>query len=258
MELLFLLKKIVTPFFLPVTVVFVLLVAGTAIIWRSKKQQRWGKILLLLGVLLLTLAGYGFFTERLTASLENRYPPLTNPESVIKNKKTVYIIVLGGGSYDDPRLPASSRLAPESLIRLLEGIRLHNRLPDAKLILSGGAVFQDVPEAVILAETALLMGARQKDLILESKSLDTAGQAREISALIGKAPCILVTSAIHMPRSMALFHRRGMTPVPAPTNFLTTRHSRLQPGNFFPNATSLRRAEAAIHEYLGLMALKFQ
>jgi len=258
MELLFLLKKIVTPFFLPVTVIFVLLVTGTAIIWRSKKKQRWGKILLLLGVLLLILAGYGFFTERLAASLENRYPPLTNPESVIENKKTVYIIVLGGGSFDDPRLPASSRLAPESLIRLLEGIRLHNRLPDAKLILSGGTLFQDVPEAVLLAETALLMGARQKDLILESKSLDTAGQAREIYTMIGKAPCILVTSAIHMPRSLAFFHRRGMAPVPAPTNFLTARHPRLRPGDFFPNATSLRRAEAAIHEYLGLLALKFQ
>jgi len=259
MDALFLLKKIVTPFFMPLSVILILLAAGLAIIWKNKlKKRNNGKALLLLGTTLLVLAGYGVFTDRLAASLENRYPPLHDLEAIKKNHDPVFIAVLGGGSYPDQQLPLSSQLAPDSLSRLVEGIRLYRRLPGAKLLLSGGAAFQDVPEALTLAKTAILLGAREEDLVVEAKSLDTADQAREIAARVGKVPCILVTSAIHMPRSVALFRKHGLNPIPAPTNYLTVKQTRLAPGAFFPNATSLRRAEAAIHEYLGLLAIKYR
>jgi len=258
MDALFLLKKIVTPFFMPLSFILILLVAGLAIIGAGRKKHRTGKALLLLGTALLLLAGYGFITDRLAASLENRYPPLLHLDNVKKISDRVFIVVLGGGSNPDQQLPLPSQLTPESLSRLVEGVRLYRQLPGARLLLSGGAVFQDVPEALTLAETAMLLGARKEDIYMESKSLDTGDQAREIAAMIGKAPCILVTSAIHMPRSIALFRKQGLNPVPAPTNYLVMKRTHLHPGIFFPNALSLRKAEAAIHEYLGLLATNWR
>ncbi|HOF04851.1 MAG TPA: ElyC/SanA/YdcF family protein [Syntrophales bacterium] len=255
MDILFLMKKTVTPFFMPLSIILVLLLSGLFILGKNKKKPPAGKFLILTGTVLLALASYGFIVDPLITPLESRYPPLLNPEDIPRRQDVKFVVVLGGGSYPAGDLPLSSRLSPESLTRLLEGMRLYRLLPGTKLLLSGGAFLQDEPEAALLAKTALLMGAREEDLLREDKSLDTADQAREIAAMIGKSHFLLVTSAVHMPRSVTLFRRHGLDPVPAPTNFLAVKRTRLQPGSFFPNATSLRKLEATGHEYLGLLAI---
>jgi len=68
---------------------------------------------------------------------------------------------------------------------------------------------------------------------------------------VGSHPFILVTSAAHMPRAAGFFKKRGLQPIPAPTDFLNTRH-RLDSDDLVPDATKLVRAQIAIYEYLGL------
>ena len=254
---LFLLKKIVSPLFQPLSIVSLLLVSGLILLWMTKKKSL-GKFFLTLGTILLLLASYGFMADRLAVSLENRYPPLLKVEDMQKGKDIKWIVVLGGGAMPDPRLPLSSQLSPDSLTRLLEGVRLHRQLPGSRLILSGGAVFQDVPEGETLAKTAMLMGVKEKDMVRENKSLDTADQAKLISNIVGHDQFILVTSAIHMPRSIALFRKYGMDPIAAPTNYLVDKQSGIHPQAFFPRAHSLGKTEAAIHEYLGLIWMHVQ
>ncbi|MCK9195833.1 MAG: YdcF family protein [Syntrophales bacterium] len=256
-EILFLLKKIVSPLFQPLSIVLVLLVSGLMLMWMTRKKNI-GKIFLTLGTILLLIASYGFLADRLVVSLENRYFPLLNAKNIHNSKDIKWIVVLGGGSLPDPRLPLSSQLNPDSLARLLEGVRLHRQLPDSRLILSGGAVFQDAPESETLAKTAILMGMSESDMVRENKSLDTADQAKFISNIVGDNKFILVTSAIHMPRSMALFRKFGMNPIAAPTNYMVVKQSRIHPQAFFPGSGSLREMEAAIHEYLGLIWMRVQ
>jgi uncharacterized SAM-binding protein YcdF (DUF218 family) len=256
-ESLFLLKKIVSPFFQPLSIVLVLLVSGLILTWMTKKKNL-GRIITTLGTILLLLASYGFLVERLVVSLENRYLPLLDVKNINNSQDIKWIVVLGGGSLPDSRLPLSSQLGPSSLIRLLEGVRLHRQLPGSRLILSGGAVFQDTPESETLAKTAALMGVGENDMIRENKSLDTADQAKLISRTVGRSRFILVTSAIHMPRSMALFRKFGLDPIPAPTEYLVVRQSRTHPQAFFPSSGSLGEMEAAIHEYLGLIWMHVQ
>lgn len=256
-DTLFLLKKIVSPLFQPLSIVSLLMVSGLILLWMTKKKNL-GKIFLTLGTILLLLSSYGFMADRLAVSLENRCSPLLKVEDIQKSKDIKWIVVLGGGTQPDPRLPLSSQLSPDSLTRLLEGVRLHRQLPDSRLILSGGAVFQDVPEGETLAKTAMLMGVKENDMIRENKSLDTADQAKLISNIVGRSRFILVTSAIHMPRSIALFRKFGMDPIAAPTNYLVDKQSRFHPQAFFPSAHSLRKMEAAIHEYLGLIWMRVQ
>jgi len=256
-EILFLLKKIVSLFFQPLSVVLVLLVSGLLLLWMTKKKKL-GRIIITLGTIVLLLTSYGVLAERLVASLENRYLPLLEVKNIHNAKDIKWIVVLGGGTLPDPRLPLSSQIGPSSLTRLLEGIRLHRQLPGSRIILSGGAVFQAVPESETLAKTAFLMGVNENDVVGENKSLDTADQARLIAGIVGRSRFILVTSAIHMPRSMALFHKFGLDPIPAPTSYIVVKQSRTHPQAFFPSAGSLSEMEAAIHEYLGLIWMHVQ
>ena len=233
------------------------MVSGLILIWMTKKKNL-GKILLTLGTILLLLASYGFLTDRLVVSLENRYLPLLDVKNIHNSEDIKWIVVLGGGVLPDPRLPLSSQLCQESLTRLLEGVRLHRELPGSRLILSGGAGFQDILEGELLTKTAMLMGLSENDIVRENKSLDTADQAKLISSVVGRNHFILVTSAIHMPRSIVLFHKFGMNPIAAPTNYMVVKQSHVSPGDFFPCSDSLRKTEAAIHEYMGLIWVRMQ
>jgi len=135
---------------------------------------------------------------------------------------------------------------------VVEGVRLHKAVPGSKLLLSGGAVFDPVPEAEVMAQIAVLLGVKPQDITLESDSRDTAEEAAIIAKMIGREKFILVTSAAHMPRSMALFRRRGMQPIPAPADFRAPNTQSSDPMRFFPGVWSLVQTQIAVHEYLGL------
>ncbi len=71
-----------------------------------------------------------------------------------------------------------------------------------------------------------------------------------LKKIVGNHPFILVTSAYHMPRAMALFTAQHMHPIPAPTQFIGL--TQLSIKTVIPNASSLFLSDLAIHEYLGL------
>ncbi len=148
------------------------------------------------------------------------------------------------------RLTVKSTRQP--LARVVEGVRLYKAIPGTKLLLSGGGVFDPVPEAEVMARIALLLGVKPQDISLETDSRDTADQAEIIAKMIGPEKIILVTSAAHMPRSMALFRKRGLQPIPAPADFHVRGAQRPVPGMVFPHGSSLSEVEIAAHEYLGL------
>lgn len=250
----FLFKKIVGPLFFPVTTILVTLIFGLFFLLLTRRQ-RTGKILIFIGTIFLGLLSYDGVSERILRPLEYKYPPLLNSQS-IQNVK--WIVVLGGGHSSDPKLPVTSQLSEASLVRLIEGIRLHRNLPQTKLVLSGGGFFDPICDAKFLAEVAVAIGVRKDALILEEISKDTEEQARLIQQIVGRERFILITSASHMPRSMALFGRLGLKPVPAPTDHLVKERQEITPGDFFPSAGSLRKAEIAFYEYLGLAWAKLR
>ena len=247
---LFLLKKIVTPLFYPLSVVLFALCAGLFLLWRNKRRRE-GLLLVTIAVIVLACASFDFFADGLIRSLEHWYPPLMVSE---KNRpqNIQWIVVLGGGHTVDPALPVSSQISGDSLVRLFEGVRLHRKLPGSKLILSGGAVFQKKAEAETMASVAEVMGVSSMDIIQEGQSRDTEDQVRLLKPLIGSKPFILVTSAVHMPRSMDAFKRKGLLPIAAPTGHVTTAGHGFQPRRFYPAAETLRYTEMAVHEYLGI------
>jgi uncharacterized SAM-binding protein YcdF (DUF218 family) len=251
----FLIKKIVALFLYPVGLCLGIFILGLFCLWATRRQ-RLGKVLVTLGTVLLLLFSTSLISLGLLVPLEQRYPALLHPETVSWGPKSPpspkWIVVLGGGHVSDPRLPANSQISASALGRVVEGVRLHKAVPGSKLLLSGGAVFDPVPEAEVMGQIAVLLGVKSQDITLESNSRDTAEEAENIAKMIGREKFILVTSAAHMPRSMALFRRRGLQPIPAPADFRAPNTQSSDPMRFFTGVGSLVQTQTAVHEYLGL------
>jgi len=249
--MIFLVKKIISPFFMPLPACLFLALLGLFCLWFTRKQKA-GKVLLTISTVFLGLLSYGAVSDMVARPLEQKYPPLAKFES-LNNVK--WIVVLGGGSGVDPVLPFSTYLSEASLKRLSEAVFIHNRLPGSKLIVTGRSGFEGfTPVAEVMASTAEEWGVDREDIIVEKKAADTKDHVIYVKEILGNDPLILVTSASHMPRAIALFRKHGMAPIPAPTDYMVKeREGVLTPGVFFPGPGALEKAESAIHEYLGLI-----
>jgi uncharacterized SAM-binding protein YcdF (DUF218 family) len=252
----FLAKKVVALFFYPVSVCLGFLILGLICLWVTRRQ-RLGKFLVTLGTVLLLLMSMPFIASGLLTPLERRYPPLLHPESLAWGPAGAtspkWIVVLGGGHVSDPGLTANSQISAAALGRVVEGVRLYRAIAGSKLLLSGGGVFDPVPEAEVMARIAGLLGVKPEDIRLETDSLDTADQAEILAKTLGRGKFILVTSAAHMPRAMALFRKRGLEPIPAPADYLVKEAPKFAPVGLIPNDRCLWQVHVAVHEYLGLV-----
>ncbi len=252
----FMFKRIFSNLLFPVPLCLEILILGLFLLWFTRRQ-RAGKIVVTLGTVLLLLLSNYAVTDTLLIPLEGKYPALLDPkssESLTRDNKTsgTMIVMLGGGHASDPQLPVTDQLTETALARLVEAVRIYKALPGSKLILSGGSGVDPVPEAEVLAKVAPIMGVNPQDIILESESINTEDEARRLKPVLGKEKFILVTSASHMPRSMAMFKKQGMNPLPAPAGHLV-KGGEIPGWQFaFPSAGDLYRAERAFYEYLGL------
>jgi len=250
----FFLKKLAASWLLLLPFSLLLLAASLLLVRKHRT-----KAFVLAGAALVVLFGAStpWVANRLAGSLESRYPPRP-PASL--HERYDYIVVLGGGIKGIPgRRPATSLLSSSSLARLIEGLRLLMAHPNARLLLSGGMVDRPANEAVVMAEAAMELGVRRQQIIIEKNSRDTREQAENIGRMVGQRPFLLVTSAIHMPRAMLIFQSRGLSPVPAPTDYLVTNSELTGLGRYFsflPGSFQLTKTERAIHEYLGIFWFK--
>ena len=149
-------------------------------------------------------------------------------------------------------LPATSQLSAPSQARLVEGIRILNSIPQAKLLVSGDS------DGQITHGAARILGINPAQIVVEKKARDTEEQAVEIRSLVGQDRFVLVTSALHMPRSMGLFAKKGMSPIAAPADFqIKPRQTPSRPGEkFLPTSQGGPIADSLIHEWLGILWAK--
>jgi uncharacterized SAM-binding protein YcdF (DUF218 family) len=139
--------------------------------------------------------------------------------------------------------------------RLDEAWRLY-RMQPKPIIVTGGHVDPFTPakdENKIAREFLIRWGVPERDVIGEEKSRDTFENALETRKVLQKRGWkryLLVTSALHMPRSMLVFSSRVPEPIPAPGDF-SVGEIELTPFAFLPSEGAAPRIYAAIHEYVG-------
>jgi len=243
---LFLLKKIAGEALSPLSIVVLVLLVGLVLLWFTQRQ-RLAKLIATAGFLLLVAVSYGLLGGPALHALESDYEPLVSPPEGVK-----WIVVLGGGTMSDPAVPPMWRVTEATLARTVEGVRLHRKLPGSRLVLSGGPVFTSGSDAEGMSALAMELGVPSERIVMEAVSADTESQARAMRELLKGERCILVTSAAHMRRSVGLFRKAGVDVLPAPTDYLALTNPGLAPADFFPGTRALRRADSAVHEYLGI------
>lgn len=253
----FMFKKVISQFLSPVPLVICIMLVGLFRLWFTHKQLS-GKFFVSFGLLLLLLLSNSQISNYLIGYLESTYRPhtiqLSNETDELSDGNSVtFVVVLGGGHTSDPGLPFTSQISETTMVRLIEGIRIYRKYPGSKLILSGGKVFDLVPGALHMANIAKELGVDEHDLIIESQSRDTKDEARLIKPIVNDDKFILVTSASHMHRSMAMFKKLGMDPIPAPAGHRFRHVQDSNPLEYFPSSYNLAKSQRAVHEYLGMI-----
>ena len=247
MELGFLVKQTVAFFFEPFGMVISLLIVGIYFLYKSNYLR--AKIFLTSSLVLLFLFSYPPFVNLLVQNLENQYPKYGYTESI------KYIHVLGNGHNTDAEQPISSKISDAGTKRVLEGVIIHKRIPNSKLIFTGYEGTTNRTNAEMNALLAKALGVKSSDMIINGSPVDTQEEAEFTKSLLGVKPFVLVTSATHMPRAMMIFHALGMHPIAAPTNYYKSEYKGLFRA---PNARYFYISKAAVHEYLGMLLVKLK
>lgn len=222
--------------------------------WRGWHRLATSATLLLLAAL-LTLTAIPVGDWALT-SLETRYPvnpPLDTPPDGI--------IVLGG-AVETAKWRATGQVhLNDQAERVTEAAVLALRYPTARIVLAGGGatlgpIGGDLPsEAAAMAALLAQLGVNPDRFILEDQSRNTAGNAEFSRALAQPKPgerWLLITSAAHLPRSVAAFERAGWTGlIPWPVDLSTPPGGR---GRTWDMALNLYLLNRAVKEYVGIIA----
>lgn len=168
-------------------------------------------------------------------------------------------IVLGGLS--DPTVTNAEHWEFNKAVeRLTEAVALYREGRVKALLITSGSgdlLNQQAKEAPGLAAWALAMGVPQQALIVESASRNTRENATLSLPLAderGLLSFVLVTSAVHMPRSAAIFKKagydkEGRTLVLWPVD--TQQSDPRFPLNIVPDPSALSTVQAVIREMLG-------
>ena len=212
-----------------------------------------GRRLLGLSLLLLLLLSLPVTSVLLYSVLETE--PVITPEQITQGQPQA-IVVLGGGRDLDAPEYAGDTISPRTLGRLRYAAKLA-RETGLPIIPSGGN-----PGAIGVAEAVLARDLLTSEfgvsvMTIERRSSTTWENARYTAQLMKQLQIeriILVTDASHMQRSLYAFERNGITPLPAPTNFLSVSRRTISPGlRYLPSARALKESSDALHEMMGTL-----
>ena len=245
----FILKQFLKRLILP-PMSWILLLLVVLVFWN----RRWARKLLLAAFLLVIALHSTHVQYWARYSLESRYSPLIDPRQA---EPYDAIVVLTGGSIPAGGLVQFPTISEAMFRRLDEAWRLYRILPKP-IIVSGGHVDPFTPaqdENKIPRDYLILWGVPSQDVIAEPDSRDTFESAIEVKKILDEKRWkryLLVTSAVHMPRSMLAFQSVAPSPIAAPGDF-TVREKLFSPLELFPSAKAAEEIRNTIHEYLGLL-----
>lgn len=189
----------------PIAAAFLLALAS----WLARGRRR--RVLAALGVVVALAGSNGVVASAIVRRLEMQYLP---PAAGVTADA---IVVLSGGE----RLPLPPRPTldlNDAGDRLTYGAILFRRGAAPRLVVTGAAVANDMRTFLVQ------LGLPPDAVVAETQSYDTHDHARNLCPLLasqGVSRVLLVTSASHMPRSLAVFERGcpALDVVPAPTDY---------------------------------------
>ena len=169
-------------------------------------------------------------------------------------------IVLGGFAR---HFPGSDNIKlAETGDRLWQTVSLYQQGKIRKIFISGGGIQNAKSEAAAVRDALIAMGIPVEDIIAEETSRNTYENAIFSAELIAAnypvASCILITSAVHIKRSLGCFQKAGLNPDIFPSDHIT-RHEKMYWAEWFrPDPAALLYWDRILNEWVGIMIYKMK
>jgi uncharacterized SAM-binding protein YcdF (DUF218 family) len=243
----FVLLKILLFFFRPL--IWIVILFALALLVRNEKRK---KLLLKLGFIVLMFFTNPFIIRQLMQWYE--------PDPVHLTPGEIYTtgIVLGGFvGYDADEKQSYFTAASD---RFIETALLYKTGHIKKIIVAGGngyIVKNDFKESSFVKEKFKELGVPEEDIFTDTTSRNTLENAINSKKITDSfhlpGTCLLISSALHLPRARLVFKKNGLDVKPYPCDFISKEGG----GNFFedyliPSTTPLRNWEFFIKELLGI------
>lgn len=230
----------------------VLLLLGGLGLRRSARWRRAGDRVIAVAAVALALVMLTPLAALVALPLENRFPRLEEPERVDG------IIMLGGAV--NPIITAdrgdpSLNDAAERVVAFADLIRRH---PEARAVSTGGSgilLRQGLKEDQTVRAVLAQMGLPEGRVLYETDSRNTWENALYSQTIAAPKPgerWILVTSALHMPRSVGIFRQLGWPVIPHPVDYRT--RSDASPPVPAELDRPLALLDDAVREWIGLLS----
>lgn len=258
----FFLSKLLPLFLYPLGLACLLLLVSLVCWWFA---PRWMPLPVLLALIILLITSNSDFSNFLVRSLEHQNIPTG------ELPRAEAIVLLGGAT--KPAIPPRPMVdVNEQGDRVLYTAKLYQDHKAPLIIASGGRIdweggtpqSSSISEAADMAKLLTLMGVPKEAIIEEPTSLNTYENAINVHKILqekGLNKILLVTSALHMPRSLAIFKRLGIETIAAPTDFFISEDDQKLSSAFFeilPDAERLAITTKAIKEYIGLIVYRLK
>lgn len=258
----FSLSKLLPLLVYPVGVTCWLLMAALIIRGRPRLQR----MLTAAALVNLLVFSNQWVAELMAEQFERRHVPQAELPSADA------IVLLGGGTRAKlPPRPISE--LNEAGDRMAYAAHLYHLGKAPVVIVSGGAIDlfgSTVAEAEAMHEYLVAFGVPDAAIVQEARSRNTYENAiyvRDILEDLGAQRVLLVTSALHMPRSVAIFVKQGMDVIPAPVDFTVTgaeegrtvaRGWDGQVLKLLPSAEHLELSTRVLREVIGLVVYRLR
>ncbi len=257
------LSKFLPLFVYPLGLACVLIFLALLVSYKRKTSN----ILIVLALVILWLSSTTGFSNLLARSLELKYlPPTEIPSGQV-------LVVLGGGT--EPASPPRTTVEINGAgDRVLYAAELYKQGKAPFILLSGGDIewlsSGSTTPAQDMAALLVQMGVPESALWLENESMNTYENALYAKEFLDEQDIdqiLLITSAMHMPRAVALFEKQGFDVTPLPVDFSVTDSisASSSEGNIvgklidiMPTASNLALTTNAMKEYLGYFIYKLQ
>lgn len=247
----FLIKKLISVFIHLIPGLFLLLMLGLLI------RSRWPKcslVLLWSGLSLLVALSSPAVSNRLVATLENKYPALSAAPD-----DTALVLVLADGHIWAPDRPTNTVLKAIGLSRLTEGIRLWKTQPQSVLATSGEKFRSPVEHSLVMNRFALQQGVSAEQTVQFPTTRDTHDEIVDAIAYLesqgspSNRRIVVVSSAVHLPRIALMLDHYGATYTMAPTDYIAVTAPWYRFHGYY-----LNNADRVLHEYVGMLWFKLR
>jgi uncharacterized SAM-binding protein YcdF (DUF218 family) len=215
-------------------------------------KPRWGRAWLTVVTL-----GYWVLATPLGTSLLARTvaSPARPVQAATDAGGATAIVMLAAGSHNV--LSEGRQLSFVShagALRSIETARVYQLLGNPLVIVSGGVTDPTpgaAPESDAYRTAIRALGVPGERMVSESESGNTFEEAVVVKRMLRERHIdrfVLVTSPLHMRRSLAVFAAQGLHPVPSPAPIAADRIGRTFA--LFPNDASLEIGDSVVYEWL--------